>query len=98
MNEPLVSFILFFKKLPVSSLFTLTPQTGSHITFDCPEHERERTRLLGGKSTWEEIDTPNEIRVDVNEYEGGVMLLFAYLFDYLTYHLRGGPFSHPHFC
>ena len=54
-----------------------TPRTvRAHITFDCPTHRRERIRLLGYKSTWEEVDTPNEIRVDVdiNEYEDGVML------------------------
>ena len=41
----------------------LTTQTGHHITFLCPLHQRERTRLLAGKNTWEEVDTPNEIRV-----------------------------------
>ena len=61
-----------------------TTQTGARITFDCPVHQRERTALLGGKNNWEEVDTSNEIRVDVNEYEGGVMLFFAHPFDYLT--------------
>ena len=59
-----------------------TPQTGAHITFDCPTHRAQRTSLLGGRSTW--VDAPNEIRVDVNEYEDGVMLFFEYLFAYLT--------------
>ena len=40
--------------------------------------------MLGGKSAWEETDTTNEIKVGVNEYEGGVMLFFAHLFAYLT--------------
>lgn len=66
------------------SAYVCTPQTGHHITFDCPQHGRERTRLLAGKSTWEEVDTSNETRTGVNESDDGVMLFFTYLFAYLT--------------
>ena len=59
-------------------------QTGTYITFDCPLHQTQRTRLLQGKSTWDELDTPTLIRVDINEYEDGVIIFFAYIFDYLT--------------
>ena len=61
-----------------------TAQTGIHITFECPTHRAQRTRLLTGSSTWEELDTDRPIRVDINEYEDGVMLFFLYLFDHLT--------------
>ena len=60
------------------------PQTGLHITFTCPLHSQERNHLLGGKQSWEEIDTPHEIRVGVNEYADGVMLFFEYIFNQLT--------------
>ena len=30
------------------------------------------------------VGHPNEIRVDINEYEDGVMIFFSYFFDYLT--------------
>ena len=74
-----------------SAEISLTPylqsaavQTGAHIVFHCPTHKRERVRLLGGKSSWEEIESPNEIRVDINKYEDGVMLFFEYIFGQLT--------------
>ena len=61
-----------------------TAQTGAHIALDCPIHRHERLRLLGDKNNWEETDSPNMIRVDVNKYEDGVMLFFEYIFDQLT--------------
>ena len=61
-----------------------TPQTGHRVTFGCPLHAQERTRLLGDKDSWEALDTPNEIKVDVNTYGGGVPLFFSYLFDQFT--------------
>lgn len=59
-------------------------QTGLHITFTCPLHTRERNRLLGGKQSWEDLDTPHLIRIKANEYADGVMLFFEYIFDQLT--------------
>jgi len=34
-------------------------QIGEHIVFHCPNHNSTRSRLLGGKKTWEYIDKPD---------------------------------------
>ena len=70
----------------------LHPQTGLHITFTCTLHNAQRNRLLAGKSTWEELDTPNEIRVDTNEYEDG-----GHDFLFLPFRLPhlGAVITHP---
>ena len=61
-------------------------QTGAHIAFECPLHHGQRLALLQGRSTWEEIDEPTKVRIDVNKYEDGVMLFkfVLYLFNFLT--------------
>ena len=61
-----------------------TPQTGLYITFTCTLYNAQRNRLLARRGTWEEPGTPNEIQVDINRYEDGVIIFFSYLFDYLT--------------
>ncbi|KAF8418422.1 hypothetical protein EV426DRAFT_707566 [Tirmania nivea] len=33
-------------------------EDGHHITFDCPHRDRQRQELVGGATTWEELDTP----------------------------------------
>lgn len=61
-----------------------TRQTGAQITLSCPLHQRQRARLLQGGNTWEELDTPKDLRVDINVYKDGVRIFFSYLFSYLT--------------
>ena len=60
-------------------------QSGAHITFT---YRTQRARLLGGGSSWEELDTPRPIRVDITEYEDGVMI-------FSTTSLRGQSICSP---
>ena len=43
-----------------------TRQTGFHLAFECPLHQHQRSRLLQGRSSWEEVDESSRVRVDAN--------------------------------
>ena len=59
--------------------------SGDHITFTCPAHTFTRDRLLLGRKSWQELDTPTYIQ----DHPGGGAYeateeFFSYLFISLT--------------
>ncbi|KAF8427706.1 hypothetical protein EV426DRAFT_682711 [Tirmania nivea] len=60
-------------------------EDGSHITFDCPHHRRQRQELIGNIKTWEELDTPLWRKEEGEEKEwDAVEAYFAYLYRTLA--------------
>ena len=59
-----------------------TIQSSYHVVFGCPIHQHQRTRLLQGGNTWEELDRPTQIRVGINKYEDGVHAFLSLPFQF----------------
>ena len=60
------------------------PQTGDHLTFQCPLHDQARKTLIPGRQSWEDLDNPHWIKTGPNEKVDGVEEFFMYLFHHFT--------------
>jgi len=54
-------------------------QTGEHIVFHCPNHDPNRSHLLRGKKTWEDLDKPDWRKEGDDSYDA-IETFFDYLY------------------